>query len=96
MTDIKSKENWNQMSKDKNAIWALSKRIGIPLPFCHTSMMCGKVRIDVIALDESLGKYIPEYDADKCTYKGKEGYSMFQVFAEKYGEDVVEQIEDML
>lgn len=46
--------------------------------------------IDIVKLDELFGNRDPEYDPDKCTYKGKSDYSISKYVIEKYGKDAHE------
>lgn len=48
--------------------------------------------IDVLDLDDEFKKRNPEYDPDKCTYKGKPDYSMLMFVKERYGEKADEFI----
>ena len=52
-----------------------------------------RATIDIIKLDDMLAKKDNEYNNEKCTYKGKHGYSVFMYINEKYGEDAIKFIE---
>lgn len=59
------------------------------------SMLTRKFKLDIIELDRLLGETIPEYDADKCTYRGKV-VSMHDLVAELGGPDLAEIIAELL
>ena len=56
------------------------------------SAISGKVSVDIIKLD----KMIPNYNSDKCTYKGKPDYSVSMAIAEEYGEHANELVKSLL
>lgn len=48
--------------------------------------------LDVFRLE----KQIPNYNGEKCTYKGKPNYSMSMAIEEEWGKEVSELIRDLL
>lgn len=48
--------------------------------------------IDIMRLDDMFGQRDNEYNPNKLTYKGKEGYSMKNYVTEKYGDRATELI----
>jgi hypothetical protein len=55
-----------------------------------------KASIDIIRLDKVLAQHDPEYDDEKCTYKGVSGYSLKMYVIEKYGVDAAKFISNNL
>lgn len=52
----------------------------------------GTFHLDVFRLE----KQIPNYNAEKCEYKGKPNYSMAKAIKEEWGEEAVNLIQDLL
>lgn len=52
--------------------------------------------IDLIQLDTLLNKCIPDYDMEKCTYKGVPDYSMAMVVEEAFGKRACDLIMEMI
>lgn len=52
--------------------------------------LTNEISIDIIRLDDMFRQRDNEYNPDKCTYKGKEGYSMMKYVSEKYGDRATE------
>jgi hypothetical protein len=66
---------------------------GFPIPLDHLFLATGNICLDVLKFDELLGHHISDYDPDKCTYKGKPGYSCSKVIEKHFGKDVLEFVE---
>ena len=43
-----------------------------------------------------LEKMIPNYDGEKCTYKGKPNYSMRKALLREYGKEAMELVKQMI
>jgi len=52
--------------------------------------------IDILLFDEKLANKHTEYNPDKCTYKGKNGYSLNMVISEIYGKEASEFINSLI
>ena len=52
---------------------------------------CGLCSLDIVELDSK----IPNYDGDRCTYKGKPGYSLSRAIKEEYGKRASDLIDEM-
>lgn len=55
-----------------------------------------KFELDPFKLDDLLAEADPEYDNDKCTYKGDNNVSCFSYVFAKYGEDIANKIKSLL
>jgi hypothetical protein len=50
--------------------------------------------IDIVKLDEEFNKRDPDYDSDKCTYKGQTDISPAMYIKLKYGEDAYNLVKE--
>ena len=86
----------NKQQFDKKAA-EFKKIFGFPVPFDRTILLgTKKWTIDMVKFDGQLEKIVPEYDADECTYKGVEGWSLSDVVTEVYGERAKDLIDEIL
>lgn len=69
----------------------LSRSVSLPLDglLCAAS---GTFHLDVFRLE----KQIPNYNGDKCIYKGKPNYSMKRAIMEEWGLEAANLIESLL
>ena len=82
------------MLKDRKAAWQkVCNIVGFTIPLDGIiSAASNNIHIDVLRLD----KRIPNYDSDKCTYKGKPNYSMSMAIEEEWGKEARNLIEVLL
>ena len=53
----------------------------------------GKWQLDILALDEKMGKHLSLYDDNACTYDGKADVSMKEAMRLAFGDRSVEIVE---
>jgi len=84
----------NKRHEDFFKLGKLMKAKGItPVGFdpLH-SLVTSEFHIDIMAMDSM----IPNYDGDKCTYKGKPNYSMAMAIKEEWGAEIHELIKGLI
>jgi hypothetical protein len=73
------------------------KIFGFGMPFDLLSTgLAKRTVIDIIKFDHQLTLHHPEYNSEKCTYKGKSNYSSSMVVEEVYGKEAVEFIKSLM
>ena len=70
---------------------ALPSHMSLPLDGL-ISAIAGNIHLDIFRLE----KQIPNYDWDKCLYKGKPNYSMSMAIEEEWGKEARNLIESLL
>lgn len=50
--------------------------------------------LDIIKLDHEFDRRDPDYNSEKCTYKGEKGYSISLYVKRKFGEDAEKFLRD--
>ena len=69
------------------------KAVGVNIPLDgKLSLVTGEVELDLLKLETM----IPNYDADKCTYKGKPAYSMQMAIEEEWGTAIAELVKKVM
>jgi len=68
------------------------KIFGFDAPICPSTFVRKKFAIDIIKLDSR----IPNYNPNKCTYKGKPKYSLEMAIKEEYGEEAAILVKSLL
>ena len=69
------------------------KAVGVNIPLDgKLSLATGEVELDLLKLETM----IPNYDADKCTYKGKPEYSMRMAIEEEWGTAIAELVKKVM
>ena len=86
MSKLQRKEDWWKLQK-------LLKNKGIRIE-CDSphSLATGEIHIDILKVD----RLVPNYDGDRCLYKGKPEYSLAMAIKEEWGTEIHDLIKALV